>query len=220
MSEPADVQHYFSEVPGARSAERTVRLVLPDLRLDLVTDRGTFAPGGVDAGTKLLLLDAPHPPAGASTIVDVGTGYGPIALTLARRCPTADVWAVDVNERALALCRRNAAAAGLGNVIVARPQDVPTDLRADAIYSNPPIRIGKAALHGLLDLWRRRLAPGAAMTLVVHRHLGADSLQRWLAAPGPDDEEAGRGGEDQGRYHVERLSSRAGYRLLEVARAP
>ncbi|MPY93892.1 MAG: methyltransferase [Acidimicrobiia bacterium] len=191
--------------PTSPSAERQVPLVLPDLRLALVTDRGTFAAGGVDPGTKLLLLDAPPPPAGATTLVDVGTGYGPIAVTLARRHTAAEVWAVDVNERALALCRRNAAAAGATNVVTARPEEVPEDLVADAVYSNPPIRIGKRALHQLLDRWLGRLAPQGRMILVVHRHLGADSLQRWL----------GGGGRP-----VERLTSRAGYRLISVGPTP
>jgi 16S rRNA (guanine1207-N2)-methyltransferase len=201
VREPGQEQHYFSNDPTSVSAERVVPLVLPDLRLNLLTDRGTFAAGGVDAGTKLLLLDGPAPPVGPGTIVDVGAGYGPIAVTLARRRPEAKVWAVDVNERALALCRRNAEAAGAANVIVTRPEAVPPDLLADAIYSNPPIRIGKEALHELLELWLGRLAPGARMVLVVHRHLGADSLHRWL---------------ERGGHEVERLASRSGYRLLDV----
>jgi 16S rRNA (guanine1207-N2)-methyltransferase len=197
------VQHYFSAAPVAASSERRVPLVLPDLRLELVTDRGTFSPGGIDAGTKLLLLDAPPPPPEATTIVDVGAGYGAIAVAIARRRPGARVWAVEVNERAIDLCRRNAEAAGASNVVVVRPDEVPASLVADAVYSNPPIRIGKEALHDLLGGWMARLAPGARMVLVVHRHLGADSLQRWLAGEGHD---------------VERVASRAGYRLLSVGR--
>ena len=112
--------------------------------------------------------------------MDLGCGYGPIACTLAARSPGATVWAVDVNRRALDLCRANAAALDLANVRVVAPDEVRADLVVDLLWSNPPIRIGKAALHDLLTTWLGRLSPAGAAVLVVHKHLGADSLQRWL----------------------------------------
>jgi 16S rRNA (guanine1207-N2)-methyltransferase len=180
-----------------------VRLDLPDLSLTLVTDRGTFSPERVDTGTKHLLLEGP-PPAATGTLVDLGCGYGPIACTIARRSPEATVWAVDVNERAVALCSANAARAGAANVVATTPDGVPDDLVVDELWSNPPIRVGKAALHELLAMWLGRLAPDGRALLVVQKHLGADSLQRWLDGSG---------------WAVERLGSRAGYRLLRVTRA-
>jgi 16S rRNA (guanine1207-N2)-methyltransferase len=192
--------HYFSPTPGAPSRPTTLRLDLPDVSLSLQADRGVFSAGRVDPGTKLLLLEAPPPPA-AGDLLDLGCGYGPIALTLARRAPGATVWAVDVNERALDLTRANAAAAGLDNVRVARPEDVPADLRFAAIWSNPPVRIGKAALHDLLDRWLSRLADDGRALLVVQKHLGADSLHRWLQQRGWD---------------VDRRASRMAYRVLDV----
>jgi 16S rRNA G1207 methylase RsmC len=111
------------------------------------------------------------------------------------------VWAVDVNERALDLCRANAAALGLANVSVAHVDAVPSDLSVDLLWSNPPIRIGKAALHALLATWLGRLTDDGTAVLVVQKHLGADSLQAWLSEEG---------------WRATRLGSRAGYRLLEV----
>jgi len=192
--------HYFDAEPTATSRPRMVRLDLPDRSLSLRSDRGVFAADGVAAATKYLLLDAPPPPV-SGTFVDLGCGYGPIACTLAARAPEAEVWAVDVNRRALDLCRANASALGLANVRVALPAEVPDDLAVDLLWSNPPIRIGKPALHELLTSWLRRLRPGGAAVLVVHKHLGADSLQRWLAEEG---------------WTVARLGSRGGDRLLEV----
>ena len=175
-----------------------MRLALPDLTLELVTDAGVFSRDGIDPGTKLLLLEAPAP-APAGDLLDLGCGYGAIALVLARRSPGATVWAVDVNERARALTSANAAAAGLENVRVAGPDEVPDDVRFATIWSNPPIRIGKEALHAVLQRWLRRLEGSAV--LVVQKHLGSDSLARWLGEQG---------------FGVERLRSRAGYRLLEA----
>jgi len=193
---------YFEEEPSVTSAPRTVRLVLPDRTLDLVTDRGVFAKDEVDPGTKLLLLEAPELPSGGD-MLDLGCGYGPIATTMASRRPDATVWAVDVNERAVALTRDNAERLGLVNVCAATPDGVPDDVRFAAIWSNPPIRIGKPALHELLRTWLPRLEPTGEAVLVVHKHLGSDSLASWLGQEGWD---------------VNRLTSRVGYRILSVAR--
>ncbi len=192
--------HYFASRPEAASQPRPVELHLPDLSLRLETDRGVFAFGAVDAGTKVLLLEAPPPPA-TGDLLDLGCGYGPIALTLAARVPSARVWAVDVNERARGLCTRNAVANGLANVLVAAPTDVPDDQRFAAIWSNPPVRIGKAALHELLAAWLPRLTPDGVACLVVHKHLGSDSLQAWLGAAG---------------WPATRRASRQGYRVLTI----
>ncbi len=198
-----DPGHYFDAEPGSASRPAEVRLDLPDLSFTLHTDRGVFSGDRIDPGTKYLLLEAPAPPA-TGTFVDVGCGYGAIACTLAARSPGATVWAVDVNRRALDLCAQNAAALHLDNLRTAEATTVPDDLAVDLIWSNPPIRIGKDALHELLAAWLRRLAPDGSALLVVQKHLGADSLQRWLTGEG---------------WATERLGSRTGYRLLEVRRS-
>ena len=133
--------HYFDPSPSTPSSPGRVELVLPDLHATLTTDRGVFGGGAIDPGTKLLLLEAPFPPAAtAGHLLDLGCGYGPIAVALGRRAPGATIWAVDVNERARALCAANAAAAGLTNVKVAAPDEVPADIAFDGIWSNPPLR--------------------------------------------------------------------------------
>jgi 16S rRNA (guanine1207-N2)-methyltransferase len=199
----AGTSQYFEPDPAVTSRRRTLELVLPDGRLELQSDRGVFAATAVDPGTKLLLLEAAAPPAGAVDLLDLGCGYGPIALTLARRAPEATVWAVDVNRRALELCAANASANGLTNVRVLEPAAVPADMRLAGIWSNPPIRIGKKALHDLLLLWLDRLDVGGHAWLVVQKHLGSDSLAGWLQDTG---------------WSAERRRSRAGYRVLEVSR--
>ena len=193
---------YWTDSPGVASRPSEVDLLLPDVDLRLTTDRGVFSADRVDRGTRYLLLEGPDLPTGPVDLLDLGCGYGPIACTLASRRPEARVWAVDVNERARDLCRANAAAAGLANVEVAAPDDVPVDVHLAAIWSNPPIRIGKPALHDLLTRWLDLLTPDGTAHLVVQRHLGADSLARWL--------------DDRG-WATERRGSRKGFRLLDVA---
>jgi 16S rRNA (guanine1207-N2)-methyltransferase len=193
-------EHYFTEQPAAAHRPRTVHVVLPGLHLRLETDSGMFSPGHLDTGTRVLLEAAPAPPL-AGDLLDLGCGYGPIALAMAARSPAATVWAVDVNARALELCERNAQRAGLPNVRAVTADEVPAAVSFAAIWSNPPVRIGKAALHSLLARWLARLAPDGAAYLVAQRHLGADSLQRWLAGTGWD---------------ATRVTSRTGYRVLRI----
>src|SRR5216683_8222136 len=192
--------HYSDPAPVVESKPRTVHLHVGELALDLQADRGVFASRGIDLGTRVLLREAPAPPA-QGDILDLGTGYGPIAIALARQAPGARIWAVDVNERALELTRANAAAAKTANVTASLPDDVPAGLGFAAIYSNPPVRVGKGPLHELLLRWLPRLEPGASAYLVVQRNLGSDSLAAWLVTQG---------------YDVRRLKSKKGYRILEV----
>lgn len=193
---------YFDERPTVASDVRRIPLALPDLAVELDVDRGVFSTDHIDAGTRLLLLEGVRPEVG-QRVLDLGCGYGPIAVTAALRQPEAEVWAIDVNERARGLTAANADRLDL-TINVAAPDDVADDLRFDLIVSNPPIRIGKKALHELLTRWLLRLAPGGRAELVVQKHLGSDSLQRWLT--------------DQG-WPTERLLSRGGFRILVATAA-
>jgi 16S rRNA (guanine1207-N2)-methyltransferase len=198
--------HYFDAEPAVASHPAEVDLVLPDFRARLRVDRGVFSAGGIDPGTMELLratrAEMATRPKG-SHLVDLGCGYGPIACALAHFSSGSTVWAVDVNERALTLTAANARALGLGTVRAVRPADVPSDQAFAAIWSNPPIRIGKEALQDLLMSWLPRLEPAGAAWLVVSRHLGADSLAAWLRQTG---------------WRAERKASKRGYRILRVDR--
>jgi len=162
-----------------------------------------FAQGRLDVGTAVLFRET-EPPEGGRVFLDLGCGYGVIAVALALARPDAEVWAVDVNERALELAAENAAAVGAADRLrPVGPDQVPDDVRFDEIWSNPPIRIGKDALHALLLSWLPRLAPDGRAVMVVGKNLGADSLQRWLGEQG---------------YPTRRLASAKGFRVLEAVR--
>jgi 16S rRNA (guanine1207-N2)-methyltransferase len=195
-------EHYFTEEPSSERERQRIDLRLRGHEVAVWTEGGVFSHERVDLGTRVLLREAPElPPAGQ--LLDLGCGWGPIALAMALDAPDATVWAVDVNARAVALTADNAAALGLTGVRAVSPGDVPTDLELDVIWSNPPIRIGKEALHALLLTWLPRLDPGGRAVLVVGKNLGADSLQRWLGAQG---------------YPTRRVASAKGFRVLESRR--
>jgi 16S rRNA (guanine1207-N2)-methyltransferase len=201
----ADVgEHYFAPGPETASRPGVVDLVLADLHLRLATDRGMFSPGRVDPGTRILLETVPAPPP-SGNLLDLGCGYGPIALAMGCRSPEAAVYGVDVNRRALEAAERNATAARLDNVKFYLPDEIDPAMRFAALWSNPPIRIGKTALHELLVTWLGRLVPGGTAHLVVQKHLGSDSLQRWLTAQG---------------WPAERVAARSAYRVLAVTAPP
>jgi 16S rRNA (guanine1207-N2)-methyltransferase len=195
---------YFENHPGLPSKPHSIQLALPDLRVELHADSGVFSARSVDPGT-LELLKATRPPSQAGVLLDLGCGYGPIACALSTRSPESTVWAIDVNDRALQLTATNADALGLTNVRVARPDEVPEGLTFTGIWSNPPIRVGKDALHEMLQRWLPRLDAGCAAWLVVHRHLGSDSLAVWMTGLG---------------WQVTRIGSKRGYRILKVVPAP
>lgn len=195
--------HYFSGSPDAAERRRSVTASVWGHHLELQSSSGVFANGRVDSGTAVLFRET-EPPTSEGTYLDLGCGYGVIACAIAASVPTADVWAVDVNERAVRLTHDNALACGLGGrVHAALPDEVPDRLVFDEVWSNPPIRIGKPALHELLLTWFNRIAPEGRAVLVVGRHLGADSLQRWL--------------DDEG-WRCRRLASAKGFRVLEARR--
>ena len=192
--------HYFDEQPGAADERRSVRATVWGREHTFTTSSGVFSHDGLDHATALLLAESDPPAAGR--LLDLGCGWGPIACTVAAAAPGVEVWAVDVNARALELTAGNADALG-ARVHTALPAEVPADLTFDTIWSNPPIRIGKAALHELLLLWLPRLSPGGSARLVVGKNLGADSLQRWLGEQG---------------WPTDRVASSRGFRVLQTRR--
>ena len=198
------VSHYFSSDSPSPSQPREIEVVLRGRPVRVHTDRGVFSGDRLDPGTAVLLAHVPDPPP-SGTFLDLGCGWGPIALSLAAASPRARVIGVDVNARALELTARNAAALGRavevaepGALLAAEP-----DLTLDLLWSNPPIRVGKEALHAMLRVWLPRLAPDGVAHLVVSKNLGADSLQRWIAA------ELGQ--------PVTRTASSKGFRVLSVS---
>jgi len=196
-------EHYFSASPGGELVLRKISVHLAGRDLELTTSNGIFSPERVDVGTQVLLGNVPTPPPGGH-LLDLGCGWGPIALTLAMESPRSTVWAVDVNQRALDLVRRNAEVLHLDNVNAVTPDDVPDDVSFMTVWSNPPIRVGKNELHDMLLRWLPRLEPGTDAWLVVQRNLGSDSLHRWLQAELPEG------------FAVSRAATSKGFRVLRA----
>ncbi len=191
-------EHYFASNPAIESKLRSVEFTVQDTLFKLQASSGTFSATRLDAGTKALLgyLDDV-----SGDVLDIGCGWGPIAISIAKLYPATKVWALDINQRSLELTRLNAKAANLGNVMAVTESEISADQTFNQIWSNPPIRVGKEVLHALMRTWLPRLRPGGSATLVVQKQLGADSFTKWLADEFPE-------------LKVERIGTEKGYRII------
>ena len=198
-------EHYFSAEPQGEFKPRQIEVTLAGRKVQVLTAGSVFSPDHVDTGTKVLLENIAYAP-DEGDILDIGCGWGPISLALAIANPNVTVWAMDVNERALELTRRNAAALGLTNIKTVTADEIPNDVQFTGIWSNPPIRVGKEVLHGLMKTWIPRLVVGGDAFLVVQKNLGSDSLLKWLQ-------------ENFEGYDCSRLETSKQFRVLQVTRS-
>ena len=195
--------HYFSQEPSSPLKPKTIQIPVAGEMVDVTTASGTFSPAELDFGTEVLIEQMDLAPV-SGNLLDLGCGWGPIALNLGKLRPNTKVWAVDVNTRSVELTQANAKNLGISNINAVVPDQVPADLRFSGIWSNPPIRIGKKELHELLLMWLPRLETGGEAYLVVQKNLGSDSLQKWLT------EELTTG------FEVSRYTSIKTYRVLKI----
>ena len=200
-----DEQYFTDSAPASADETHVIDVSARGFDLSMRVSSRVFSGYKLDLGTRQLLSVAPDLPEDG-TFLDLGCGWGPIATVMSLEAPGAVVWAVDVNSRALDLTARNAQAYGASGVRVLKADEalatsVESDTRFDVIWSNPPVRIGKEAMHEMLASWLGRLAPSGIAYLVVQRNLGADSLITWLNGQG---------------FEASKFASKKGYRIIEV----
>ncbi|MFM7014184.1 MAG: class I SAM-dependent methyltransferase [Actinomycetota bacterium] len=196
-------EHYFSQEPSSSYHTSEIIINLGGEQLKVQTASGTFSPKELDLGTEVLLDRIDLAPK-TGNILDLGCGWGPISIALAKHSPKATIWAVDVNSRSLEMTQKNAASLGLENIKTSDPDSFPQEISFTGIWSNPPIRVGKAELHSMLLHWLPKLEKSGCAYLVVQKHLGSDSLIKWL------DQNLGE------NFEVSRLDSVKTYRIIKV----
>ena len=196
-------EHYFRSEPTTKKIETEISFEVAGARFDMTAASGTFSSTKLDPGTKVLLSHTGLFPQNGN-VLDLGCGWGPIGIVIASLFPETKVHAVDINERSVEQAQANADRIGVSNFKVHLAENLPVTMKFGAIWSNPPIRIGKVALHELLKNYLPRLEDGGKAYLVVQKNLGADSLQRWLADQFPD-------------HRVSRVGTAKTFRVIEIA---
>ncbi|SIT87559.1 class I SAM-dependent methyltransferase [Edaphobacillus lindanitolerans] len=174
--------HYYSRDPHAESAPVKWKTELRGMPFVFKTDAGVFSKGEVDFGSRLL-VDTFREPSAEGPLLDIGCGYGPVGLTVARLLPERTVHMVDVNSRALSLANENAGANGAGNVTIYE-SDGGADVRGTgfaAVLTNPPIRAGKETVFRIYEDAHRLLAPGGELWVVIQKKQGAPSTEAKLS---------------------------------------
>lgn len=199
-------EHYFSSDPAAPKKTVSIAIQVAGKTLDLQAASGTFSSSRLDTGTAALLKHDRHFPKDGN-VLDLGCGWGAIGLSIASCSPETKVYGIDINQRSIEQSNLNAKNLKLSNYSATHSKDLPADLQFSAIWSNPPIRVGKQVLHELMQTYIPRLEPGGKAMLVVQKNLGADSFQRWLQAQFPDAQ-------------VHRLATDKGYRIIELTTDP
>ena len=172
--------HYFSNDPSSKSNRKRWEYTLRGSRFVFLSDHGVFSKNEVDFGSRLL-IEAFQMPDAQGDVLDVGCGYGPIGLSLAKEFQECAVHMVDVNERALGLAKENAANNQIGNVRVYQ-SSVYENVSGEyaAILSNPPIRAGKHVVHEILEKAVDHLVPGGELWIVIQKKQGAPSAMKRL----------------------------------------
>ncbi|MEQ6389887.1 class I SAM-dependent methyltransferase [Bacillaceae bacterium S4-13-58] len=172
-------EHYYSKTPQSKSDQRNFTFQLRNHSFIFTTDHGVFSKNEVDYGSRVL-IDAYQPPEIDGINVDLGCGYGPIGLSLAKAFPDQAFLLVDVNERALELAEINRNQNHITNATVMqsdRLQDVHQQPIA-SIITNPPIRAGKETVHLMLEESFEKLTSGGQLWVVIQKKQGAPSAKK------------------------------------------
>lgn len=173
--------HYYSKSPQSSHKLKKLTSTLRNQSLIFMTDAGVFSRGRIDFGTKLLiesfLIDSIQ-----GSFLDLGCGYGPIGITLAKTYPDRKVVLTDINERAIALTKKNAVENNVTNVEILQSDGFSklTNQKFAAIITNPPIRAGKKVIYSLFEKSKEHLQPNGTLWIVIQKKQGAPSAIKYL----------------------------------------
>lgn len=199
------MDHYYSKKPTTKSEQQTWETFVEDESFSFVTDTGVFSKNKLDTGSEVLMTTAGKMKYPKGDLLDIGCGYGPVGLYLARKFPDRQVEMVDINERALALAAENAKRNQIDNVSIYQ-SDLFMEVKNKkfaGIFSNPPIRAGKQVVHEILEESYDYLIEGGALQIVIQKKQGAPSAREKMK------EVFG---------NVERIALEKGYWILESRR--
>lgn len=175
------MSHYFIDDDSVASCRRKITYEIEGTSFTLNVDNGVFSKGHLDEGSNLLIRTLLKVDLGKK-ILDIGCGYGPIGLTLAKLNPSINVICSDVNTRALRLCIENVDALNLSHQVTTLQSDIYTNIEGqfDSIVSNPPIRAGKKVTYEIYRGALEHLVDGGSLYIVIRKAQGAMSAKEYI----------------------------------------
>jgi 16S rRNA (guanine1207-N2)-methyltransferase len=169
-------EHYFSRTQKVGSEPKYWDFTLRSQVFRFKTDNGVFSKKEVDFGSRLL-IEAFKLPNLEGPVLDVGCGYGPIGLSIAKNYPERIVHMIDVNERAIELAKANAGQNSVQNVDIYESDTLINvkEYNFAAILTNPPIRAGKKTVHDIFEQSHEHLVSHGELWVVIQKKQGAPS---------------------------------------------
>ncbi|MET3684042.1 16S rRNA (guanine1207-N2)-methyltransferase [Alkalibacillus flavidus] len=171
-------EHYFSNSPQSQSRPFHFQTTINQVDLTFHTDDGVFSKKQIDYGTRVLLGQFVMPSV-SGDVLDVGCGYGPIGIAVAKQFPEHHIDMVDVNERAVQLAKHNASENQVSqtDVFVNDRLDNLSNNHYAAVITNPPFRAGKSVVLSIIENSYKCLKRQGELWLVVQKKQGAPSLK-------------------------------------------
>ena len=172
------MSHYFMNDENLKHNEKTTTAIIKNEKFTFLTDNGVFSKKGLDFGTRVLLETIDLSKIDGN-VLDVGCGYGPIAIFI-KKMTNAEITALDINERSLSLAKKNAELNKVNIDFLLSNGYENVEETYDYIITNPPIRVGKKVLYDLLFQAKNYLKENGELWLVIHKDQGAKSLAKDL----------------------------------------
>lgn len=170
-------EFYYTANPTSAHQLREVEMEVLGVRAVYTTDAGVFSRDGLDTGTRVLLEALP---ALDGRALDLGCGWGPVGLTLAKKYPSLNVVMTDVNARAVELSKKNLARNGARATVVQGDAFENVEGTFETIITNPPIRTGKAAIYAMFADAQNYLSATGELYIVIRKQQGAPSALKYL----------------------------------------
>ena len=171
-------EHYYTSAPTSEHEERHFNHVFAGRVLRFATDAGVFSKQHIDPGSELLCKALPGDLSGR--VLDMGCGWGAMTVLTLAKCPACEITMADVNERALALAKENVAANGMQARAILSDGFEHVEGEFEAVFTNPPIRAGKAVIYKMFEDAKAHLVPGGRLYLVIRKQQGAPSALKFL----------------------------------------
>jgi len=173
--------HYYDFDDTLASKEKSISFEINGVKISLITDIGVFSKDKLDEGSRIF-LETLLPLHLSGKILDLGSGYGPIGLTIAKAESAASVTLAEINSRAHALCVKNAELNGLSSRVTCLHSDIYENVEGlfDAIVLNPPIRAGKKVTYRMYLESKEYLLDGGSLYIVIRKAQGAESASKYV----------------------------------------